>query len=180
MNAEKQKRYNDFYMDVASRVAQMSHAVRLKVGSILVKEGNIISFGWNGMPAGWDNDCELVEFMPGDAGGWLDPTEIWHQWPYEGKFWIDGVECNKRYRFKTKPEVLHSEANCIMKIAKNTVSAEGSTMFCTHAPCLQCAKLIFQAGVKNLMYRDTYRETDGLEFLQKGGVNVERYPTVQS
>jgi dCMP deaminase len=170
----KNKKYNDFYMDIALRVSQMSYAKRLKVGSILVKNNNIISYGWNGMPSGWDNDCEDVEWCSG--GGWLSPEEIEEGWPHEGTY-LDaaGNEMQGRYRLKTKPEVLHSEANCLMKIAKSAESSAESTMFCTHAPCLQCAKLIYQSGVTKLFYRASYRDSAGVEFLEKSGVNVEHY-----
>lgn len=165
-------------MDIAQRVAQMSHAVRLQVGSVLVKDDNIVSYGWNGMPSGWDNNCEYIEFMDNSAGGWLSLEEIVEKWPFEGKFWINGTEINTRYRLKTKPEVLHAESNCLMKIAKNTTSSKDATMYCTHAPCLQCSKLILQAGVQKLYYRNTYREHDGVEFLLKSGIDVEHYQDV--
>jgi dCMP deaminase len=169
------KKFLDYFMTVAEATAQLSSAVRLKVGTVIVRDNKILATGYNGTPSGWDNDCEYVEFMPFDAGGWLDPTEIWHQWPLEGKFWINGVECDKRYRLKTKEIVLHSEANALTKIARSTESSDGATMFCTHAPCMQCAKLIYQSGIRKLWWRDAYRDTDGLEFLRKGGVEIENY-----
>ena len=76
---------------------------------------------------------------------------------------------------KTKPIVLHSEANAVLKIARSTESSEGATLFCTHAPCIDCAKLIYQSGISSVYYRDTYRETTGIEFLERSGVTVERY-----
>lgn len=170
--AKKLKKYNDFYMDVASRVAEMSYAIRLKVGSVLVKNNNIISYGWNGMPSGWDNDCEDKVWDRG-AGGWLDPEEILEQYPYE--MWHEQAQRDVRYGLKTKPEVLHAEANCLLKIAKSTASSSDSIMFCTHAPCLQCAKLIHQSGVSKLYYRNAYRDSDGVEFLKRSGVDVEQY-----
>jgi dCMP deaminase len=163
----KKQRYADLYMDLAERISMMSYAKRLKVGSVLVKDNNIISFGWNGMPAGWDNECENIEFMPVDAGGWLDTPEIWEQWPYE-----DG---RGRYRLKTKPEVLHSEANCLTKLVKSTNTSIGSTMFCTHAPCIDCAKLIHQSGIHSLYYRDAYRDDSGLKFLKHSGLDVIKH-----
>lgn len=171
----KEGKYNSLYMSIALRVADMSHAERLKVGSIIVKDGNIISFGWNGMPAGWDNKCEIVELMPVDNGGWVDPNEIWHQWPGVGKFWIGGVEVERRYRLKTKPEVLHSERNALDKLTRSGGGAAGSTMFCTHAPCIECAKSIYGAGIKKLYYRNQYRDRAGLEFLLRSGVGVEEW-----
>jgi dCMP deaminase len=86
---------------------------------------------------------------------------------------VDGV--NRRYRLKTKPIVIHSESNALMKIARSTESSEGATLFCTHAPCIDCAKLIYQSGISSVYYRDTYRETTGVDFLEKSGVTVERY-----
>jgi len=76
---------------------------------------------------------------------------------------------------KTKPIVLHSEANAVLKIARSTESSEGATLFCTHAPCIDYAKLIYQSGISSVYYRDTYRETTGIEFLERSGVTVERY-----
>lgn len=172
MEEHKKEKYKSLYMNIAEQVSQMSHAVRLKVGSVLVKNNNIISFGWNGMPAGWDNNCEDKVWDSG-AGGWLDPEEFDAKYPYEG--WHENSLRNVRYGLKTKPETLHSEANCLMKIARSTESSEGATLFCTHAPCIDCAKLIYQSGISSVYYRDTYRETTGIEFLEKSGVTVERY-----
>ena len=78
---------------------------------------------------------------------------------------------------KTKPIVIHSESNAITKVARSTESSEGSTLFCTHLPCLDCAKLIYQSGINSVYYRDTYRDTNGLEFLERSGVKVEQYRT---
>jgi dCMP deaminase len=75
---------------------------------------------------------------------------------------------------KTKPIVIHSESNALLKITRSTESSEGATLFCTHAPCLNCAKLIYQSGISSVYYRDTYRETIGIDFLEKSGVTVEQ------
>jgi len=132
----KQK-FIDYFMDVAERTSQLSHAIRLKVGAIIVKDDRIISIGYNGMPSGWDNNCEDKEYMDQTAGGWLSPEEIEEQWPWseqqlpktEDLPWL-------RYKLKTKPEVLHAETNAIAKLAKSTQSGVGATLFITHAPCL--------------------------------------------
>lgn len=168
----KQK-FVDLYMDFAKRVAKLSYARRLQVGAVIVKDNTVISYGYNGMPAGWDNDCELIEFMPFDVGGWLDATEIWHQWPHEGKFWIDGVECDKRYRLKTRPEVLHAESNAISKLAKSNNSGARADIFITHSPCIECAKLIHQSGIRRVFYSENYRDNSGIEFLDKSGIEVK-------
>jgi dCMP deaminase len=126
-------------MDIAERISQMSRAKRLQVGSVIVKENTILSYGWNGMPAGWPNTCEVIQ--------------------------EDGS-------LKTKPEVLHSEMNALMKVAQSTESSSGATLFCTHAPCIDCAKAIFQAGITTVYYKEAYRDESGLRFLIQGGINV--------
>lgn len=169
----KQK-FIDLYMDWARRVAQLSYARRLNVGAVVVKDDTVISYGYNGMPAGWDNDCENVELMDSDAGGWLSPLEVIEQWPYEGKFWINGEEVDTRYRLKTKSEVLHAESNAIAKLARSNNSGLDADIFITHSPCIECAKLIYQSGIRNVFYRENYRDNTGIDFLQKSGVNVTK------
>ena len=159
------------YMKTAEVFSELSHARRLHVGAIVVKDDRIVSIGYNGMPAGWDNNCEDVIWDSG-AGGWLDPDEFEAKYPYEG--WHEGAQRNVRYGLKTKPEVLHAESNAISKLAKSSESGNGASIFITHAPCLDCAKLIFQSGINSVFYRDAYRSTDGIEFLTKSGVKVEQ------
>ena len=137
------EKFVDAYMDVAERFAELSSARRLHVGAIVVKDDRIISIGYNGMPSGWDNDCE---------------DKVWTQ---------DGD-----YTLKTKPEVLHAETNAIAKLAKSNESGMGATMFITHAPCLDCAKLIYQSGIGSVLYRNSYRDTSGVTFLEKSGIQV--------
>jgi dCMP deaminase len=169
------EKFIDYYMDVAERTSELSYATRLKVGAIIVKENTILSYGYNGMPAGWDNDCEFVEFMPDEANELIDKREVWQQYPNESLFWINGFQMQKRFKLKTKPEVLHAESNAIAKVSKSTQSSEGSTLFCTHAPCLECAKLIYQSGIKNVYFRDHYRDDAGYKFLKQGNVNVHQH-----
>lgn len=140
----KQK-YIDAYMDVAERFAKLSSARRLQVGAIIVKDDRIISIGYNGMPSGWTNDCET-----------------------ERKFFPNMVE------LKTKPEVIHAEANAIAKLAKGIESGDGSTMFLTHSPCLECAKQIYTAGIRKVYFKNQYRDEKGIDFLQKCNVEVEK------
>ena len=162
----KQK-FIDYYMDVADRTSKLSSAIRRQVGAVIVKENRILSYGYNGMPTGWANECENKEYMPGDnRDGELYPYEEYDK----------TVESNRRYRLVTKDEVLHAESNAVAKVSGSTESSEGATLFVTTAPCIHCAKMIFQSGIKNVFYRDTYRDDAGVEFLQKGGVSVTRYP----
>lgn len=168
----KQK-YIDYYMDVAERTGKLSHAIRRQVGAVIVKDNRILSYGYNGMPTGWNNECEYKDYMSGDAGGWLNPDEVYERWPLEE--YDATVESNRRYRLVTKDEVLHAESNAIAKVSGSTESSEDATMFSTTAPCIHCAKMIFQSGIKSVFYRDTYRDTAGIDFLEKSGVNVTRY-----
>ena len=135
-------------MKVAETFAELSSARRLHVGAIVVKEDRIISIGYNGMPSGWDNNCEDI----------IREEQ-------------DGIV---KYNTKSKPEVLHAETNAIAKLAKSTESGMGATMFITHAPCLDCAKLIYQSGINHVLYRNSYRSDDGIKFLEKASVQVEK------
>lgn len=161
------------YMQTAKTFADLSTAVKLKVGAIVVKDNRIISIGYNGTPAGWDNTCEDKEWCSG--GGWLSQEEIEEGWPFEGTY-VDanGNAMNGRYRLKTKPEVIHAERNCLDKLARDNEGGNGAYMFITHAPCLECAKSIFGAGIARVYYSEEYRSTDGLEFLAKSGVEATK------
>jgi dCMP deaminase len=161
------------YMDWANRTSQLSHARRLQVGAVIVKDDSVISYGYNGMPAGWDNNCEDKEWC--SAGGWLSPEEIEEGWPYEGTYLdADGNEMQGRYCLKTKPEVLHAESNAIAKLARSINSGDGADIFITHAPCLDCAKLVYQAGIKRVYFGTAYRDDSGVKFLEKSGVEVNQ------
>ena len=131
------------YIKTAETFAELSHARRLHVGAIVVKDDRIISIGYNGMPAGWDNNCEDELHQP--IG---------------------------RVNLVTKPEVIHAEINAIAKLAKSTESGDGAVMFITHAPCLDCAKLIFQSGITKVWYKTEYRDDSGVKFLLKSGITV--------
>ena len=161
------KKFIDYFMNIAELTSKLSYAKRLQVGAVIVKGNQIIGTGYNGMPTGWENNCEDKQYMDSDAGGWLSPEEIWESWPIEDKI--------GRYRLKTKPEVLHAESNAIAKVSRSTESSEGAILFCTHAPCIECAKLIYQAGISSVYYRDHYRDDSGLKFLSQGGVNVHQH-----
>lgn len=160
------------YMKTAETFAELSYAQRMHVGAIVVKDDRIISIGYNGTPEGWDNTCETKEFMDPDAGGWLSAEEIEQQWPHvetseEGKYL-------GRYRLKTKPEVLHAEMNSLMKLARSNESGLDASMFVTHSPCIECAKGIYQSGIKEVYYSNEYRDNAGIEFLRKCGVVVKK------
>lgn len=163
----KQK-FIDAYMKTAETFAELSSAKRLHVGAIVVKDDRIISIGYNGMPAGWDNNCEdkiYPDVHMGDFEQHYD--EFDSAFPY---FDDDG----NRHNLKTKPEVLHAETNAIAKLAKSTESGDGAVLFVTHAPCMDCAKLVYQSGINSVFYRSSYRSDAGIEFLEKAGVSVQK------
>ena len=169
----KQK-FIDAYMKTAEVFAQLSSARRLHVGAIIVKDDRIISIGYNGMPSGWDNNCEDKEYMSVDAGGWLSPEEIEERWPNQEQMLPKEDNRWRRYALKTKPEVLHAETNAIAKLAKSTESGADAVLFVTHAPCLDCAKLVYQSGINSVYYRNSYRNEDGINFLKKCNVEVNK------
>jgi dCMP deaminase len=166
------EKFINAYMDTAYRFAKLSPAKRRQVGAIVVKDDRIISIGYNGMPVGWDNECEYKDYMSGDAGGWLDPDEIEERWPF--KEYDPEVQSNRRYRLVTKDEVLHAESNAIAKLAKSNDSGLGADLFVTTSPCIHCAKLIHQSGIGRVFYSEEYKDDAGIKFLEKSGVIVSQ------
>lgn len=132
---EKQERYDRAYLKMAEHWSALSHCNRKQVGALIVKDGMIISDGYNGTPTGFDNKCE-------DEGG----DTLWY--------------------------VLHAEANAISKVAKSHNSAEGSTLYITLSPCLDCSKMILQVGIGRLVFKTKYKNHTGLEFLAHAGVEI--------
>jgi dCMP deaminase len=136
-----------YFATIAEETAKLSSAIKLQVGCVIVKDNRILSVGYNGTPSGWDNECEEVI-----------------KWP------------NGDIKFlTTKPEVLHAEANCLMKLCQSTESSKGATLFVTHTPCIECAKLIYQAGISQVYYINEYNATKGCgqEFLEKAGIECQ-------
>jgi dCMP deaminase len=166
----KQEKLDRVFMNIANEVATLSHCERTKVGAVIVKNGNIVSFGYNGMPKGMENCCERKMYMSTDAGGWLDTETIEQQWPHKD-------ENGWRYTLETKKEVLHAESNAILKAARFGQSLKGSTLYLTMSPCVDCAKLIIQSGIKRVLYNQEYRDISGIEFLSSF-VKVEQIADV--
>ena len=132
---EKQRRFDQRYLEMARIWAQNSYCQRRQVGALVVKNGMIISDGYNGTPSGFENICE-------DDNG------------------------------VTKPYVLHAEANAITKLARSSNNSDGATIYITASPCIECAKLIIQAGIKRVVYGEKYRLMDGIELLERAGIEV--------
>jgi dCMP deaminase len=146
------------HMVAAEGYAALSSAKRLKVGAVVEKDNRIISIGYNGTPAGWDNNCENEIYQ--ESQYIIDPGGPWHKMG--------------SYRYETKPEVIHAEMNAIGKLAQSNESGANAKMYVTHAPCFECAKLIHIAGIKKLFYRNEYRSNEGIEFLNKCNIEVEK------
>ena len=146
-------KFQKLYNNIAHEVAKMSHARRLQVGAVIVKDDRVISMGYNGMPAGWDNNCESEE------------TE----------FNLVTKTRTGTGKLTTRPEVLHAESNAIAKLAKSNDSGDGADLFVTHAPCMECSKLIFQSGIRRVYYSSDYRDDSGVKFLKQSGVEVIKH-----
>lgn len=132
----KKKKLDKVYLNIAKEISSLSYCKRSKVGAVIVKDDNIISFGYNGTPAGIDNCCEREDV--------------------------------------TVAEVIHAEMNAILKAAKSGYSVDNSTLYLTLSPCVDCAKLILQSGIKRVLYLETYRKTDGVDFLKKF-IDISQY-----
>lgn len=138
-HSEKQDLLDKRYLRMARIWAENSYCERRKVGALMVKDRTIISDGFNGTPAGFENVCE-------DADG------------------------------MTKTYVLHAEANAITKVARSNNSSDGATLYITASPCLDCAKLIIQAGIRRVVFNELYRITDGIDLLKRAGVECRHIP----
>ena len=157
-------KFIDAHMKAAEVYAELSSATRLHVGCVVVKDNTIIGIGYNGMPTGWDNNCEDTEYVIKEECYATDESMLQNGFTESAHSWS---------RKRTKREVLHAETNALAKIARSTNSSEGSSLFVTHEPCLDCAKIIHQAGIKEVFYRNPYpRANGGAEFLKKCGVEV--------
>ena len=134
---EKQLRYDSAYLKMAESWSKLSHCKRKQVGAIIVKDEMIISDGYNGTPAGFDNCCE-------DDDG----NTHWY--------------------------VLHAEANAILKVSKSTNNSRGATLYLTLSPCKDCSKLILQSGIKRVVYMNSYKDTEGIDFLVSAGIETQQ------
>lgn len=142
MRKDKQKILDERYIEMSLIWSKNSKSKRKKVGALLVKNGSIISDGYNGTPSGFDNNCEIE------------------------------IETEGRIELKTKKEVLHAESNAIAKVAKSNYSSEGSTLYTTLSPCVECAKLIIQSGIKRVVYLEKYSGDCGIPLLEKTNIDI--------
>ena len=152
-------------MQAAGVYAQLSTARRLQVGCVIVKDNTIIGIGYNGMPSGWNNNCEETEYILKEECQYTSEDMILNGFTETAHGWS---------KLHSKAEVLHAETNAIAKVSRSTNSSEGASIFITHAPCLECAKIIYQAGIKEVYYQQNYRSMVGIEFLKKCDIDVQQ------
>ena len=153
------RNFDKKYISIAKIWASNSRAIRNKVGAIIVKNGMIISDGYNGTPNGFENECETVEQCDHSCIALFDKN----------------CDICKEHKLVTKPYVLHAEANAILKLAKNGgTGTDGATLYTTLSPCFECAKLIIQSGIKEVVYSEKYRDGSGLELLKRAGIKVKQ------
>lgn len=153
------EKFDNFYMKIAKESAQLSHAVRLKVGAVAVRDRNILAFGYNGTPAGSPNECEtrvyIEEYSNDERNYWDKEREEW-------------------YNLETKDNVLHAEENVICKLASGAQSGVGATLYLTHAPCIKCARMIHSVGFTRLVYHEQYRSDNGLQLLASKDIQIQQ------
>lgn len=151
---DRRSQFDQVYMNIANEIASLSRAKKRKVGCIIVKDNNILSFGFNGTPRKFDNTCEVT------VGSKIPDN-----------FNQDG---NYKYveTLQTLPEVLHAESNALMKLTCTTQSSEGASLYVTYAPCFDCAKLIIQAKIAEVIYRDIKDDYEGIKLLQKANIKT--------
>ena len=147
-NLQRYSQKINAHLKAAQAYAELSYAKRLKVGAVIVKEDRIISIGYNGTPSGRDNTCENVVAITKT----MPPKEI----------------------LESKPEICHAEMNAIMFAAKNGVPTDRCTLVITHSPCFECAKMIVQCGIKDVYYKEEYRDTSSIDFLKECNVLVHK------
>jgi len=147
-----QKELDEAYMGTAILHARMSKARRSKVGACLVTRNGVCLTGFNGTPIGLPNNCE---------------NEVSRTY--------NVLTAQDEVILETKPEVIHAELNCIMKAAREGVSCLGGTMYVTLSPCVPCAAMMINAGIVRLVYKELYRDSQGIDKLKEGGIIVETF-----
>lgn len=141
----KHEKLNKYFMQIAKLTAENSYAKRSKVGAVMVRDGRIISIGWNGQPSGWDNACE---------------EEV--------------LDENGNRVLRTLPTVVHAEVNAIYWCSKSEIVSNEATMYLTLSPCAHCALAMIQAGIREVYYLEEYHDKTGLEILKKSNIRVKQ------
>lgn len=143
------------YLQIAENMSTLSHAVRKKVGCVLVTTESGMLSSYNGTPSGWDNKCEYEEVAlhaEFGKGSWFEKT-------------------GELVSLKT---VIHAELNAILHAARQGISVKDATIYITLSPCTSCSAMIAQAGIKRVVYKEDYRDLSGVILLREHGIIVEQ------
>lgn len=151
---KKQLQLDNVYLNIAGEMGSLSKCVSKQVGCVIVRDGRIISTGYNGTPANYHTECRDVHDTPGEVhSAWSLLHEI------------------------------HAEMNALLFAAKNGVSVNNATMYCTLQPCWQCSKNIVQSGIKRVVFKHKYEKIDDLDmifrFLTENQVVIEQAEFLQ-
>ena len=134
----------DYFMEIAFVVAKRSTCLRNQVGALFVKDKRILTTGYNGAPTGLEH-CDSVGCARED------------------------VASGTRHELC---RAVHAEQNAIIQAALHGISIEGSTLYCTHQPCILCAKMMINSRIKKVVYRESYPDKTALKFLEQAGIDV--------
>jgi dCMP deaminase len=139
---------DEYFMEIASVVATRSTCLRHQVGAVIVKDKRILSTGYNGAPTGIPHCLETG-----------CPRE--------------NVQSGYRHELC---RAVHAEQNAIIQAALHGVSTEDATLYCTHQPCVLCAKMMINARIKRVVYKDGYPDEEALRFLTQAGMEIVQMP----
>ncbi len=156
-------KYDKVMMKTAFTFSEESYATRLKVGAVLSKDGRVLLTGYNGTISKTSNNCEIVC----DKCNGNQVIQITN---------LEYEECDKCQArgIVTSPYLLHAEQNIIAWAARKGIPMEGTTLYITHNPCKDCAKLIAQVGVERVVFQEYYRDQDGVDFLKSLNILVDK------
>ena len=187
---DKQFELDKRYLRMARIWSENSYAIRRQVGALVVKDRMIISDGYNGTPAGFENVCEKVVCEctnPSECcRAEFDPEMKRHMIAnITGRYYPEDKGVMKCYESKcrfaklvTKPYVLHAEANAISKLARSGNNSEGATLYVTDEPCLDCAKMIIQAGIKRVVFWREYHSHEGTQLLLRAKIKIDQISNI--
>jgi len=165
------------FMEFAEAAARRSHAVRRKVGCVLVKDGEVLSTGLNGMPPKWPTEvCENKEYSTENYWYLYDGSQVvsedtineFHSRMFPFK------DDKGHYKLITKPECRHAEVAALEKMWNSHNTTKGADCFVTTSPCKNCSIKLLTAGIKSVYYREQYTDTSGIDYLKANNVVVKQ------
>jgi len=166
------KDWDKTFIEIAEKFAEHSTCVKRKVGAVLVKDLRILSTGYNGTPSGLPNCGDIFRNGPNEIATKAIfykndfPSSLNSKKSYQG-YYFTHHEFSERYE-------IHAEQNCLSFAAKNGVSTDGCTLYVTTAPCVHCAKIIIASGIKNVVYKEIYKNDMGIQLLTDAGIGASK------